>query len=110
KPDKKMEAKCRHCSDRERKAMEAERAANKYKQVEFMRKFVGDTFEAIVSGVASIGVWAETVQQKCEGFISVADLTEWDEFDFVESDYALVGRRTGWRFRIGDKVTIQVAS
>jgi ribonuclease R len=110
KADKKMEQKCRHCSDRERKAMEAERAANKYKQVEFMQQFVGDTFDAIVSGVSSFGFWAETVEQKCEGLVSVADMAEWDEFTFLEREYALVGLRTGLRFRIGDKVQIKVVA
>lgn len=108
--DKKMEVKCRHCSDQERKAMEAERSANKYKQVEYMQQFLGETFEAVVSGVSSFGFWAETVLQKCEGLVSIADLAEVDEFSFLEADYALVGRHTGKRFRIGDKVNIQVVA
>lgn len=108
--DKKMEAKCRHCSDQERKAMEAERSANKYKQVEYMQQFVGEVFDAVVSGVSGFGFWAETVEQKCEGLVSIADLADVDEFTFLESDYALVGIHTGKRFRIGDKVRIQVAA
>lgn len=106
--DKKMEAKCRHCSDQERKAMEAERAANKYKQVEYMQQFVGETFEAVISGVSTFGFWAETVAHKCEGLVSLADLAQVDEFAFIEADYALVGLHTGKRFRIGDEVQIQV--
>jgi ribonuclease R len=108
--DKKMETKSRHCSDQERKAMEAERAANKYKQVEYMQKFVGEIFDAVVSGVSSFGFWAETVEHKCEGLVSIADLVKVDEFTFLESDYALVGMHTGKRFRIGDKVKIQVVA
>lgn len=110
KSDKKMEAKCRHCSDQERKAMEAERAANKYKQVEYMQRFVGDIFDAVISGVSTFGFWAETVEHKCEGLVSIADLAAVDEFTFLESDYALVGLHTGKRFRIGDKVKIQVVA
>jgi ribonuclease R len=108
--DKKMEAKSRHSSDQERKAMEAERAANKYKQVEYMQKFVGDVFDAVVSGVSSFGFWAETVEHKCEGLVSIVDLSKIDEFTFLESDYALVGMHTGKKFRIGDKVKIQVVA
>lgn len=108
--DKKMETKSRHCSDQERKAMEAERAANKYKQVEYMQKFVGEVFDAVISGVSSFGFWAETVEHKCEGLVSIADLVKVDEFTFLESDYALVGMHTGKRFRIGDKVKIQVVA
>jgi len=110
KVDKKMEAKCRHSSERERKAMEAERSANKYKQVEYMQKFIGETFDAVISGVSTFGFWAETVEHKCEGLVSLADLAELDEFTFLESDYALVGLRTGKRFRIGDSVRIQVVA
>lgn len=110
--DKKMEAKCRHCSDQERKAMEAERGANKYKQVEYMQKYVGDVFDAVISGVSSFGFWAETVEHKCEGLVNLADLSLAlkDEFTFLENDYALVGMHTGKRFRIGDKVKIQVVA
>lgn len=46
KPDKKMDEHCKHCSDRERKAMEAERAGNKYKQVEFMKNYLGKNLTA----------------------------------------------------------------
>lgn len=106
--DKNMETKANHCSERERKAMEAERAANKYKQVEYMQQFIGDDFEAVISGVSSFGFWAETVLQKCEGLISMADLGALDQFVFLESDYALVGKNTGLRFQIGDKVVIKV--
>ncbi|GAC1442481.1 MAG: hypothetical protein NVSMB63_10860 [Sediminibacterium sp.] len=46
--DKKMEEKCKHCSTMERSAMDAERAGNKYKQVEFMSDFIGDEFDGVV--------------------------------------------------------------
>ncbi len=108
KPDKKMEEKCRHCSERERAAMETERAANKYKQVEYMKNFLGEEFDAIISGVASFGFWAETVEHKCEGLISAVSLLEYDEFRHVETDYCLVGRRSGRTFRMGDRVRIRV--
>lgn len=106
--DKMMESKCKHSSERERKAMDCERKANKYKQVEYMMKFIGEELDAIVSGVSPNGFWAETIDQKSEGLINIADLAHWDHFDFIESDYALVGRKNGMRFRIGDKVRIKV--
>jgi ribonuclease R len=108
--DKKMEVKCRQSSERERAAMESERAANKYKQVEYMQGFLGEEFEGVISGVASFGFWVETVEHKCEGLVSLNSLLEYDDFRHVESDYALVGRRSGRRFRMGDKVTIKVIS
>lgn len=108
--DKKMEQKCRHCSDRERAAMESERAANKYKQVEFMSQFLGEEFSGVVSGVASFGFWVETVEHKCEGLVSLFSLSDFDEFRFIEEDYSLAGRRSGKTFKIGDKVTIKVVA
>lgn len=110
KMDKQMEQKSRHCSDQERKAMEAERRANKYKQVEYMSDFIGEDFDAVISGVSTIGFWAEIILTKCEGLVSVADLSGLDEFSFMESDYALVGRFHGYKFRIGDKVKVKVVA
>ncbi len=108
--DKKMEEKCKHCSDKERKAMEAERAGNKYKQVEFMRDYLGEEFDGIISGVAGFGFFVETVLHKCEGMVTVRDLSEFDEFKLDEADYALVGIRTGKKFRMGDAVKIKVVA
>ncbi len=109
-PDKKLEAKCKHTSERERAAMESERGANKYKQVEYMQDFLGEEFEGVISGVASFGFWVETVEHKCEGLVSINSLLEYDDFSHIESDYALVGRRSGRRFRMGDKVTIKIVA
>lgn len=108
--DKQMEDKCKHCSERERKAMETERASNKYKQVEFMQSYLGEDFDGIISGVASFGFFVETVLHKCEGLVAVRDLSDFDEFKLDEADYALVGMRTGTKFRMGDKVRIKVAA
>jgi ribonuclease R len=109
-PDKKLEEKCKHTSERERAAMEAERAANKYKQVQFMKNYLGEDFEGVISGVSSFGFWVETVEHKCEGLVSINSLLEYDEFRHVESDYCLVGQRSGKKFNMGDKVMIKVAA
>ncbi|MEY3821271.1 MAG: ribonuclease R [Bacteroidota bacterium] len=106
--DKKMEEKCKQSSDRERAAMECERASNKYKQVEYMRDYIGDTFEGVVSGVSSFGFWVETLAHKCEGLVSIVGLSEFDDFRHIESDYSLVGKRSGRSFKMGDKVFIKV--
>ena len=108
--DKKMEQKCRHCSERERAAMESERAANKYKQVEYMSQFLGEEFDGVVSGVASFGFWVETIEHKCEGLVSLFAISDFDDFRYVEEDYCLVGKRSGKSFRMGDKVTIKVVA
>lgn len=110
KADKKMEEKCRHSSERERAAMEAERAANKYKQVEFMQQYLGEEFEGVISGVAAFGFWVETVLHKCEGLVSIQSLLDYDDFRLVESEYCLAGRRSGKTFRMGDKLWIRVVA
>ena len=109
-PDKKMEERCRHSSERERAAMESERAANKYKQVEFMKDYIGDTFDAVISGVSSFGYWAETIEHKCEGLVGLTGLLDYDDFIYYEAEYALIGKRSGKAFRIGDAVKIKVIS
>jgi ribonuclease R len=109
-PDKQLEAKCKHASERERAAMDSERAANKYKQVEYMQGFLGEEFEGVISGVAAFGFWVETIEHKCEGLVSLNSLLEYDDFRHVESEYSLVGRRSGRQFRMGDKVTIKIIS
>jgi ribonuclease R len=108
KPDKKLEEKCKHSSERERAAMETERASNKYKQVEYMKQFLGEEFDGVISGVASFGFWAETIEHKCEGLVSVFSLQDYDEFRHIEEDYCLVGKRSGRTFRMGDRVRIKV--
>ncbi|HNN30875.1 MAG TPA: ribonuclease R [Chitinophagaceae bacterium] len=108
--DKKMEEKCRHCSEREKAAMDCERAGNSYKQVEFLKEHLGEDFEGVISGVASFGFWVETLAHKCEGMVSIVSLSDYDDFKFVETDFCLVGKRSGKTFRIGDKVTIKVVA
>jgi ribonuclease R len=108
--DKKMEEKCRHTSERERAAMECERAGNKYKQVEYLKDHLGEIFEGVISGVASFGFWVETIAHKCEGLVSIVGLSDFDDFRAIEGEYSLVGRRSGKVFRMGDKVFIKVVA
>jgi ribonuclease R len=76
--------------------------------VQYMQQFLGEEFEAVISGVAAFGFWAETVEHKCEGLVSINTLQEYDDFRHVETEYALVGRRSGRTFRMGDKVYVKV--
>lgn len=108
--DNKMEEKCIHCSERERAAMEAERAGNKYEQVLFMKDKVGDEMEGVISGVASFGFWVETIKEKCEGLVSVRELSDFDDFRHDEGEYCLVGLRTGRKFRMGDLVKVKLVA
>ncbi|MBK7689564.1 MAG: ribonuclease R [Bacteroidetes bacterium] len=105
-----MDEQCVHTSERERKAMDAERDATKYKQVEFMRKYIGEEFDAVISGVSPFGFWAQTVLQRCEGFISILHLPDTDEYKHIEEEYAIVGKRTKKKYQIGNPVRVKVVS
>ena len=64
-------------------------------------------YEGVVSGVTEWGLYVELDENMCEGLVPVRDLPG-DYYDFDEKNYALVGRRTGVRYRLGDKVKVQV--
>ncbi len=103
----KYEERCRHSSEMELLAVEAERASIKYKQVEFMQEHVGKIFEGIISGVAEFGIFVEIIENKCEGLVSMRDLTD-DFYEYDEDNYCITGRRTNKTFQLGDKVKVQV--
>ncbi|MBR1928547.1 MAG: ribonuclease R [Paludibacteraceae bacterium] len=104
------EDRCKHCSDKERLAAEAERASIKYKQVEFMQDQIGKVFEGIISGVTEWGVYVEITENKCEGLIPMRELNSDDYFIFNEKEYCIEGMQTGKRFTLGDKVIVKVLS
>lgn len=99
---------CRHSSEREQLAANAERASIKYKQVEFMSGHLGEEFDGVISGVTEWGIYVEIVENKCEGMVPIRDLDD-DYYTFDEKNYCLVGRRYQRRFQLGDEVRVQVA-
>ena len=104
----KLEDLCKHSSDMEQLAANAERASIKYKQVEYMADHMGEVYEGVISGVTEWGLFVEINDNKCEGLVPVRDLAD-DYYDFDESNYCLVGRRRGVRYRLGDAIRVKVA-
>lgn len=104
----KYEEYCEHCSNREQVAEQAERASIKYKQVEYMADRLGQTYDAVISGVTEWGIYAEIIENKCEGMIPIRSLGG-DYYEFDEKNYCLTGQRTRRRYRLGDHVQIRVA-
>ncbi len=94
-------------SDMERLAMEAERAAVKVVQVEFMKRHVGDEFDAVISGVTHYGIFVELTDLLVEGMIHVRDLED-DYYVYEEKKYALIGRNGGKVYRLGDSLRVRV--
>jgi ribonuclease R len=102
-----IETLCKHSTNMEIKATEAERASIKYKQVEFMQDKVGETFKGVISGVTSFGLFVELVETQCEGLVAIRDLDD-DFYRFDEDEFALVGERSGRKFTLGDEVEVEV--
>ena len=102
-----LEEKCKHSSDMEQRATEAERNSVKYKQAEFLSDKIGQVFEGVVSGVSKWGIWVQLEETKCEGMVSVKHLTD-DFYYYDEENYCFIGQHSGRTYRIGTKVTIKV--
>lgn len=102
------EQQCQHSSDMEQVAQNAERESIKYKMVEFMSTFIGEEFEAHISGIQSYGFFCEIDSNHCEGLVSMHSLDD-DYYELDEKNFSLVGRRHHRRYRLGDAVKIRVA-
>lgn len=102
------EEKCKHSSDMEQSATEAERASIKYKQVEFMKDKQGMVFDGVISGVTEWGIYVELIENKCEGMVPIRDLDD-DYYHFDEDNYRLVGRKYNKKYQLGDSLKVMVA-
>ncbi|HBG41970.1 MAG TPA: ribonuclease R, partial [Porphyromonadaceae bacterium] len=103
-----LEEECKHCSNMEQLAANAERDSIKYKQVEFMSDKLGKVYDGVVSGITEWGLYVEINENKCEGMIPIRELDD-DFYELDEKNYRLVGRRKKREYRLGQAVTIQVA-
>ena len=101
------EKKCKHSSEMEQVAANAERASTKYKQVEYMSDKVGQEFDGVISGVTEWGIYVEIIENKCEGMISLRELDD-DFYIFVEKRYLIYGKHKNKQYRLGDSIRIIV--
>ncbi len=101
------EDKCKHSSNMEKLAADAERASVKYKQVEFLMDKVGQTFEGVISGVSKWGLFVELAENKCEGMVSLRNMED-DYYYLDEENYCVIGQRSGNTYKLGDKVNVIV--
>lgn len=99
---------CKHSSDMENRAANAERASIKYKQVEFMADKIGQQFKGVISGVKEWGIYVELDENKCEGMVPMFELTD-DFYEFDEKNYCIIGRRTHNKYQLGDPIDIEIA-
>ena len=102
------ELRCKHSSEREKMAAEAERASIKYKQVEYMSTMDEDkVWDGIISGVAEFGIFVEITETASEGMIRMADLKD-DFYEYNRENYRIVGQRNGKVYTFGDKLQVKV--
>ena len=102
-----LQDQCKHISAQERKAMEAERESIKYKQVEYMKKFIGKTFKGQISGIIARGMFVELTETRSEGLLGFETMKE--SFEIIGSGYMVKGKRTGKIYRLGDTISVRVA-
>lgn len=103
----KYETMCKHSSEMETKAAEAERASVRYKQVEYIKDFIGEEFQGIISGVTEWGMYVEISQYKCEGMIRLSNLAD-DFYEYDQHNLCIVGRRTRKKYQLGDIIEVVV--
>ncbi|HBI27910.1 MAG TPA: ribonuclease R, partial [Peptococcaceae bacterium] len=93
-------------SKREVLAEEAERETVELKQVEYMRGFVGEEFEAIVVSITNFGMFV-AIPNGIEGLVHVSTMAD-DYYIFDDKNYTLTGDHAGKVYRIGNKVNVQL--
>ncbi|MDP5230727.1 MAG: ribonuclease R [Cellulophaga sp.] len=101
------EEKCKHSSDMESLAANAERDSIKYMQIKFMQDHQDREFIGVISGVTDWGIYVEIVENKCEGMVRISDI-KGDYYNFDEKQYAIIGERTKKVFQLGDEVVVMV--
>lgn len=102
-----LEEICDHASAQERNAVNAERLSVKLKQIEYLKSKVGEDFHGVVSGITHFGIFIELSHTLAEGLIRLRDMND-DYYIFDEKNYSIIGKRTGRKIRLGDKVSVKL--
>ena len=102
-----FEEKCRHSSEMESLAAQAERASIKYMQVKYMYDHQDQNFLGVISGVTDWGIYVEIINNKCEGMVRLQEMKD-DHYTFHKEEFAAVGDRTKNSYQLGDEVYVQV--
>lgn len=96
----------KHSSETERRADEAERETEKRKKAEYMEEHIGEVFEGVVSGITSWGLYVE-LENTVEGLVHIASIPD-DYYLYDENNYELVGKDSGKKYLLGQKVVVKV--
>lgn len=95
-----------HTSNRERRAIDAERDTDDLKKAEYMIQHLGDEFEGVISSVANFGMFVE-LPNTIEGMVTIQNMSD-DYYHFDERQMALIGERKASVYRIGDVIKVKV--
>ena len=95
-----------HTSERERRAVEAERDTDALKKSQFMADKIGEQFTGIISSVTNFGLFIE-LANTIEGLVHVSNMTD-DYYRFDDRSMMMIGERNKRQFRIGDEIEIKV--
>lgn len=98
----------RHTSERERRAVDAERETDDLKKAEYMEDKIGEEFTGVISTVTNFGLFVE-LENTVEGLVHVSYLVD-DYYHFNEQAQALIGEHTAKMYRVGDEVKVKVAN
>ena len=102
-----LEKICKHCSEKEKIASQAERDSIKYMQVKFLKNKVGKVYEGVISGVTEWGLYVEITANKCEGLVKIGSIKN-DHYIYNEKTYSIIGYRTKKSYQLGEKVRIKI--
>ncbi len=103
---KRLEDAAKKTSERERRAVAIERESSNLKSTEYMQQFIGQKFDAVISSVTNFGLFVE-LENGVEGLIRMTSLTD-DYYNYVESEFALIGKRKGKIYSIGDELRVKL--
>ena len=98
---------CKHCSEMEKSASQAERDSIKYMQIKFLKNQIGKIFSGIISGVTEWGLYVELIENKCEGLVKINSLKD-DHYIFDQKNYALIGYQKKNKYQLGEKIEVKI--
>ena len=100
---------CDQSSQRERVAVAAEREYTRLKSMQFLSKKIGNTYDGVISGVTSFGIFVELTHYLIDGLVHVSEMSG-DFFTFDKENYQFVGKKSGKTYRIGDRLKVKIKS
>jgi VacB/RNase II family 3'-5' exoribonuclease len=98
---------CKHSTDREINAVQAEREAVKILQIKYLEKHIGNVFKGVISGITEHGLYVEISENLIEGMVRLRDLKD-DYYVLDEKNHRLIGRAHKKTYRVGDVLNVKV--